>query len=268
MGFLEIYGITAAAILGMMIVLWVISLILSNSSIVDIFWGAGFVITAWIYFALAVDGAPARKWLIVTLVTVWGLRLSLYILWRNWGKAEDFRYQAWREQAGPKWWWYSFIKVFLLQGLLMWIISAPLLAAQISTAPAQLIWLDYLAMVVWGLGFFFEAVGDWQLARFKARPENKGRLLTSGVWRYTRHPNYFGDAAQWWAFYLVALAAGGWWAIFSPIIMSYFLRAVSGVTMLEKTLKNTKPGYKEYMETTNAFIPWFPRKPRGDSSEA
>jgi steroid 5-alpha reductase family enzyme len=124
---------------------------------------------------------------------IWGLRLTLYILWRNWGKGEDYRYQAWREQAGAKWWW-SFFKVFLLQGFLMWVISAPLLAAQISSTPARLTLIDFLAVLVWGVGFFFEAVGDWQLARFKADPSNKGKLLISGVWRYTRHPNYFGDA--------------------------------------------------------------------------
>jgi steroid 5-alpha reductase family enzyme len=262
MEYLQFYGIGALAILGMMLALWLLSLTLKNSSIVDIFWGAGFVISNWIYFALTPDGSMVRKWLILVLATIWGLRLTLYILWRNWGKGEDFRYQKWRQEAGGNWWWYSFFKVFLLQGVLMWIISAPLLAAQISAAPDGLVWLDYLAILVWGVGFFFESVGDWQLARFKADPANKGKLLNRGVWRYTRHPNYFGDATQWWAFYLVALAGGGWWTIFSPIIMTFFLRAVSGVTMLEKTLKNTKPGYEEYIATTNAFIPWIPRKGR------
>jgi steroid 5-alpha reductase family enzyme len=262
MEYLQFYGIGALAILSMMLALWLLSLTLKNSSIVDIFWGAGFVISNWIYFALTSDGSMARKWLILVLATIWGLRLTLYILWRNWGKGEDFRYQKWRQEAGGNWWWYSFFKVFLLQGVLMWIISAPLLAAQISAAPDGLVWLDYLAILVWGVGFFFESVGDWQLARFKADPANKGKLLNRGVWRYTRHPNYFGDATQWWAFYLVALAGGGWWTIFSPIIMTFFLRAVSGVTMLEKTLKNTKPGYEEYIATTNAFIPWIPRKGR------
>jgi steroid 5-alpha reductase family enzyme len=120
--------------------------------------------------------------------------------------------------------------------------------------------LDYLGALLWGIGFIFEAGGDWQLARFRANPDNQGKLLNTGLWRYTRHPNYFGDAAQWWSFYLIAAAAGGFWTIFSPIIMTLLLRRVSGVTMLEKSLKDSKPGYKEYIETTNAFIPWFPRK--------
>jgi steroid 5-alpha reductase family enzyme len=260
MTFLEIYGIGALIILGFMTILWIVSLILRDSSIVDIFWGTGFVIASWAYFALTPDGFPARKWLISVLVTIWGLRLSLHILQRNWGKGEDFRYQKWRAEAGAKWWWRSFFKVFLLQGFLMWIISAPLLAAQISATPARLTILDFIAIPVWAIGFFFEAVGDWQLARFKANPANKGQLLRTGVWRYTRHPNYFGDATQWWAYYLIALASGAFWTIFSPVIMTTLLVRVSGVTMLEKSLKDTKPGYKEYMETTSAFIPWFPRR--------
>lgn len=258
--FLSVYGNAALIILAMMIALWLISLLLRNASIIDIFWGAGFVITAWIYFYLTPDGYLTRKWLIVLITTIWGLRLSIHIFLRNWGHGEDFRYQKWRQDAGSKWWWQSFFKVFALQGLLMWIISAPLLATQISPTPAKLIWLDFIAIIAWGIGFFFEAVGDWQLVRFKADPINKGKLLNTGLWRYTRHPNYFGDAVQWWGFYLIAVAAGGYWSIFSPILMTILLRNVSGVTMLEKTLKDTKPGYKEYVETTNAFIPWFPRK--------
>jgi len=261
MTFLEIYGMVALIILGFMTAIWLLSLALRDSSIVDIVWGTGFVVAGWAYFALTPDGFPARKWLISILVTIWGLRLSLHILARNWGKGEDFRYRKWREEAGGKWWWRSFFKVFLLQGVLMWIISAPLLAAQISATPDRLTLLDFVALLVWAVGFFFEAVGDWQLNRFKANPANKGKLLTSGVWRYTRHPNYFGDAAQWWGYYLIAAAAsGGFWTIFSPVIMTFLLVRVSGVALLEKTMGETKPGYKEYIETTNAFIPWFPRQ--------
>jgi steroid 5-alpha reductase family enzyme len=260
MAFLQIYGIGVLIILGLMTALWIVSLILRNSSIVDIFWGTGFVIANWVYFALTPEGFLARKWLIVTLVTIWGLRLSLYILWRNWGKGEDFRYRKWREEAGGKWWWRSFFKVFLLQGLLLWIISAPLLAAQISATPARLNVLDFVAIAVWAIGFFFEAVGDWQMARFKANPANKGQVMRTGVWRYSRHPNYFGEATMWWAYYLVAAAGGGFWTIFSPILMTALLLRVSGVALLEKSLKETKPKYKEYIETTSAFVPWFPRK--------
>jgi steroid 5-alpha reductase family enzyme len=260
MSFLEVYGIVALVILGYMAILWIVSLILQNSSIVDIFWGAGFVMANWVYFALTPEGFATRKWLIGVLVTIWGLRLSLYILWRNWGKGEDFRYRKWREEAGGNWWWRSFFKVFLLQGVLMWIISAPLLAAQIGATPARLAILDFVAVAMWATGFFFEAVGDLQMARFKGNPANKGKVMNTGLWRYTRHPNYFGEATMWWAYYLVALAAGGWFTIFSPILMTTLLLRVSGVALLEKSLKETKPKYKEYVETTSAFIPWFPRK--------
>jgi steroid 5-alpha reductase family enzyme len=263
MGLWEIYAAAALIILGLMTVLWVASLILRDAGIVDIFWGLGFVVSNWLYFVLSPTGFSTRKWLISALVTIWGLRLSLHILRRNWGKPEDFRYHKWREEAGEKWWWQSFFKVFLLQGLLMWIISAPLLAAQIGATPDRLTVLDFVAVLLWAIGFFFEAVGDWQLARFKADPNNRGKVLKAGVWRYTRHPNYFGDAAQWWSYYLIAAAAGGYWTVFSSIIMTGLLLRVSGVALLEKSLTKNKPGYKEYIETTSGFIPWFPRKRRG-----
>jgi steroid 5-alpha reductase family enzyme len=260
MDFLSAYLILAAVIFGFMILLWILSLAIKNSSIVDIFWGTGFVIFAWVAFLLTPQGFLTRRLLLSLLVTVWGLRLSLHILIRNWGKPEDFRYQVWRKEAGASWWWRSFFKVFILQGILLLVIAAPLLTAQLNSTHSQLTWVDYLAIPLWLFGFFFEAAGDWQLARFKANPDNKGKLLTTGVWRYTRHPNYFGDATQWWAYWLLAVAAGAWWTIFSPILMTGLLLRVSGVRLLEKTLKETKPGYAEYVETTSEFIPWFPRR--------
>ena len=260
MDFFSIYLMLGLVILVAMILLWLLSLMLRDSSIVDILWGTTFVIATWVAYLLTPEGFALRKLLLNVLVTIWGLRLSLHILRRNWGKPEDFRYQAWRKAADAAWWWRSLFKVFLLQGVLLWIIAAPLLAAQISAQPDHLTWLDMLAVPVWLTGFFFEAVGDWHLARFKANPANKGRVLQTGIWRYTRHPNYFGDATQWWSYYLFSLAAGGWWTVFSPIIMTILLLRVSGVRLLEKTLKEEKPGYKAYMEATSEFIPWFPRQ--------
>jgi steroid 5-alpha reductase family enzyme len=258
MSFIEIYAIAFGVILALMTLLWLISLRLKNSSIVDIFWGTGFVIAAWVYFALTPDGYLPRKLLLSLLVTTWGLRLSIYIFRRNWGKPEDFRYQKWRNESGGIWWWKSFFQVFLLQGVLLWVISVPLLAAQYRALPAQLTVIDFLGLAVWLVGFYFEAMGDYQLSRFKSNPENKGKVMDRGVWRYTRHPNYFGDSAQWWGYYLVAAAAGGWWTVYSPALMTLFLLRVSGVALLEKTLE-TRPGYKEYAERTSAFIPWLPR---------
>jgi steroid 5-alpha reductase family enzyme len=260
--FLTVYLLAGGVILGLMILLWLLSVALRNSSIVDIFWGTGFVVVAWTAFLLTPDGFLPRKLLLAGLVSVWGLRLSTHILRRNWGKPEDFRYARWREESGRRWWWFSFFKVFLLQGILLWIISTPLIAAQVSRLPGRLGWLDALGVVVWAIGFFFEAVGDAQLERFKADPANKGKLLATGVWRYTRHPNYFGDAAQWWGYFLIAAAAGAWWTVFCPILMTVLLVRVSGVALLEKTLVETKPGYREYARTTNAFLPWLPRRGR------
>jgi steroid 5-alpha reductase family enzyme len=243
----------------MMVFLWLVSLILKNASIVDIFWGAGFVIAGWTYFVLTPDGAMIRKLLLVLLTTIWGLRLTIHILIRNFGKPEDFRYQKWRNESGKIWWIKSLFQVFILQGILMWFISIPLLTAQISASPNTLTIIDILGVLLWAIGFFFESIGDLQLTRFKSNPSNKGKVLSTGVWRLTRHPNYFGDSAQWWGYYLIALSAGGWWTIFSPIIMTLFLIKVSGVALLEKTLKDKKPEYRAYIESTSPFIPWFPK---------
>ena len=255
----------AATAAAFMTLLWLVSLALRDSSIVDSFWGVGFVVIAAAAAAASPAGPAAlapRAYLIGALVAVWGLRLSHYIFWRNRGKGEDYRYRKWRQEAGPSWWWRSFFKVFLLQGVVMWLVAAPIVAAIAAPEPRPIGWLDFAGVAVWLTGFLFEAVGDWQLARFKADPANKGRLFTGGVWRYTRHPNYFGDAAVWWGHYIVAAAAGAWWTVFSPALMTFLLVRVSGVSMLEAALRDSKPGYREYVETTSAFFPRPPRRPR------
>jgi len=247
--------------------LWLLSLLLRDTGIVDVFWGLGFVFVYWLSYALAAQPATARHLLLGLLVTIWGVRLALHILRRNWGQGEDFRYARWRQEAGKAWWWRSYFKVFLLQGVILWLVAWPLLATMANTNPQPVVWLDVLALLVWVSGFIFEAGGDWQLSRFKKDPANKGSLMTSGLWRYTRHPNYFGDALIWWAFYLFAVAAGGWWTIFSPLLMTYLLRRVSGVAMLERTLRETKPGYAAYMSRTNAFFPGLPRDTSKNTQE-
>ena len=249
--------LSAVIILAAMTALWLLSLAIRDASIVDSFWGTGFVLVAWLGFLTHPQARELAQLLLLGLVTLWGLRLSVYIFRRNHGKGEDFRYAAWRAQHGPRWWWRSFLQVFLLQGLLMWIISAPLTAAMQSST--RLTWLVWLGAAVWALGFYYEAAGDAQLARFKQDPANKGKLMTTGVWRTTRHPNYFGDAAQWWGFYLIALALGAGWTIFAPALMTFLLVRVSGVSMLEKSMRQ-RPGYAEYARRTSAFIPWFPKK--------
>jgi steroid 5-alpha reductase family enzyme len=251
-------GIGLGAVMALMVGLWLVSLPLRNSSIVDVFWGPAFVVQAAVYVALAPGAPGARAWLVLALVAVWATRLAIHIATRNAGKGEDPRYAAWRQEAGDAWWWRSLFKVFALQGVLAWFIGLPLWVAA-TGGPAGLTWLDGVGAGLWAIGFFFESVGDWQLRAWIADPANRGRTLRSGLWRYTRHPNYFGDAAQWWGLWLIALAAGGWWTILSPVAMTFLLVRVSGVGMLERTIVDRRPDYADYLRTTSAFIPWFPR---------
>jgi len=259
MPFFQIYLHALLAIITMMTVLWLISIVIKNVSIVDLFWGFGFVVTGVVYF-IYTEGFEIRKILLMTMVTIWGLRLSIYLAWRNLGKGEDFRYQKFRKDFGEhRYWWYSFFSVFLLQGVLMWLISVPLLGAQFYTG-THLGILDYIGIIFWIIGMVFEAGGDFQLARFKADPSNKGKVLNTGLWHYTRHPNYFGDAAVWLGYGFICLSAGSYIPVLGTVLMTALIIKVSGVALLEKTLKETKPQYKEYIEKTSAFIPWFPKK--------
>jgi len=260
MSFFEVWAAGGLAVLIYMTLIWLVSVIKRDASIVDIFWGLGFVVLSVVYFILAEDGYSGRKILILALVGVWGLRLSGHILARNWGKEEDPRYQNFRRRYGKGYWWISFFQVFLLQGAIMWLISATLLAAHYFDAPDNLTPLDILGAMLWIIGIFFEAVGDWHLKRFKANPANAGQVLDSGVWSYTRHPNYFGDAAQWWAYFLIALSSGwGALTIFGPTLMTYLLVNVSGVAMLERSMKQ-KPKYAAYIARTSAFFPRIPKE--------
>jgi len=214
--------------------LWLVSLVIKDASIIDIFWGFGFVIVAWFYAYqndLATMGL--REKILLAMVTIWGLRLTIYLAMRNLGKGEDYRYAQWRKDNGAKWWWLSFIRVFALQGFLLWIISATYLPS--FSINAEMGILEYVGVLLWA--------------------------MNTGVWRYTRHPNYFGDATIWWGFFLFALAhPQGWMFVFCPIVMTFFLLKVSGVAMLEVKLKKSKPQYAEYIRTTSSFIPMPPKK--------
>ena len=243
--------------MALVFLLWLLSLALKNASIVDIFWGLGFVVVAWICYFHAPGFAP-RKTLITTLVTIWGLRLSIYLFFRNHGKGEDYRYQSLRARIGKNFPIISLFVVFVFQGLLIWLISLPIQAAQAAMEPNQFTMFDVIGSVLWLIGIFFESVGDSQLAQFKSDPNNKGKVMDRGLWKFTRHPNYFGDALLWWGIFLIALP-NGWWTILSPIVMTTLLMKISGVALLEKTLAKTKPQYAEYVRRTNAFLPWFPK---------
>lgn len=257
-GYAAVLLANAAVVAVLMVGLWLVSLAVKDASIVDIFWGMGFVVVAWVTLLVA-DGEPARQALLVALTTIWGLRLAGYLAWRNLGKGEDFRYQAMRRRQGGRFWIWSLFMVFGLQGALMWVVSLPVQAGQVPDSPG-LIWLDFVGVAFWAVGLFFEAVGDVQLARFKADPASKGKVMDRGLWRYTRHPNYFGDFMVWWGLYLIALATvDAWWSIVGPIVMSILLIRVSGAALLEKSLKKRRAGYEEYVRRTAAF---FPRPPR------
>jgi steroid 5-alpha reductase family enzyme len=260
MTFLNAYLLALLAIVIMMTILWIVSVIIKNVSIVDLFWGFGFVLSSSLYFILS-DGNLTRKILVMTIVTIWGLRLSIYLAWRNKDKGEDFRYREFRMKYGEKrYWWISYFQTFLLQGILMWLISAPLLGAQFFGTDKPVGILDYIGLGLWIIGILFEAGGDFQLAIFKANPLNKGKVLNTGFWRYTRHPNYFGDSAVWWGFGSFCLAAGSYSPALGSVLMTSMIIKVSGVALLEKSLKEQKPEYKEYIEKTSAFLPWFPKK--------
>lgn len=247
-------------ILALVTLLWIWSVFIINVSIVDIFWGFGYVVVNTFYVFMSGE-LNTRKLLILSLVSIWGLRLTIHLALRNIGKGEDFRYQEFRRYFGPKrYWWFSFFQVFLLQGILIMIVSLPLLGINTSESNGSLNVLDYIGILVWGIGFTFEAGGDFQLAKFKRNPENKGKVLQTGFWKYTRHPNYFGDAAVWWAYGIFSLAAGSYWCVTGSVIMTFLIIKVSGVSLLERTLKETKPKYKDYIHKTNSFLPWFPKK--------
>ncbi|WP_282136352.1 DUF1295 domain-containing protein [Seonamhaeicola maritimus] len=223
-------------ILALITLLWIWSVFIKNVSIVDIFWGFGFVIVNTFYVFMSGE-INDRKLLTLALVGIWGLRLSIYLAYRNIGKGEDFRYQEFRKKYGPKrYWWFSYFQTFLLQGALIMIVSLPLLGINTSNSTGTLYVFDYLGLLVWLIGFTFEAGGDFQLARFKRNAKNKGMVLNTGFWKYTRHPNYFGDSAVWWSFGLFSIAAGSYWQIVGSIIMTLLIIKISGVSLLEKSL--------------------------------
>lgn len=245
----------AFAVSGCLLLLWALSLVLRDSSIVDIFWGPAFALVAWVSFAVHPAPGP-RALLAAALTTLWGVRLGGYLFWRNHRRAEDPRYTAMRWRHGEAWWWRSLFIVFGLQGALVWVVSLPVQAAIAS--PGALGALDLAAAAVALFGVGFESLADLQLARFKASPGGKGALMTRGLWSWTRHPNYFGDFTTWWGLGLLGLAADAPWSLLGPAVMAFLLMRVSGVPLLEKAMRD-RPGHADYVARTSAF---FPRPPR------
>ncbi|MDP2269662.1 MAG: DUF1295 domain-containing protein [Archangium sp.] len=244
--------IALGALCASMLVLWGVSVKLRDSSIVDLFWGPAFVLVAWL--TVFEFGATPRGVLIASLVSAWGLRLGAYLAWRNLGHGEDKRYAAMRAKHGDAWWWRSLFIVFGLQGGLVWIVSLPVRAGIVAGFEAWS-WLDFVATVTVIVGILFESVGDWQLARFKADPANKGKIMNRGLWRFTRHPNYFGDFVVWWGL----AGFGTLFTLIGPVVMSILLIRVSGKALLEAGMRG-RPGFDEYEKATSGFFPWWPSK--------
>lgn len=235
---------------------WLVSIVRNDVSIVDSLWSLMFLLMLGVYETLAETSGP-RPWLVLVLVTIWALRLSVYITHRNHGEPEDHRYREIRRNNEPHFRFKSLYIVFGMQAALAGFIALPLLVAASAVSPLG--WLDFLGVALWLVGMFFEVLGDFQLARFRADMNNRGRVLDAGLWRFTRHPNYFGEFLVTWGYFLLALAAGGWWAVLSPLLMSLLLLKVSGVALLERSIGQRRPEYTDYIRRTNAFFPGPPR---------
>lgn len=235
------------------VLLWLASLRLRDVSIVDMFWGPGIAAVVDIAAWLGQASGP-RTSAVLFLVNLWGLRLAGHIWARH--KGEDHRYTAMRTRFGMSWWWVSLIQVFLLQAILIWFVPAPLIAA-VLFSHRSLFWLDYVGIALAGFGLLFEALADFQLAAFRADPDSEGKVLDRGLWGWSRHPNYFGDAAMWWGYFAVGFAASHmWWLILSPLLVTFLLLQVSGVSLMEDKIEDRRPAYADYKRRVSAFLPW------------
>jgi steroid 5-alpha reductase family enzyme len=250
-------GYAALAIFIYMTGFFVLAVVRKKNDIADIAWGMGFIVVDVV--TLALNGAVTpRRLAVLALVVIWGVRLAVYITLRNRGKPEDYRYAKWREDWGRSWLIRSYLQVFLLQGLFMWLISLPISIVN-ANDEGGFGFLAVLGILVWIVGFLFESIGDHQMDVFRSNPANKGQIITTGLWRYTRHPNYFGEVTQWWGVWLVALGAPlGWLGIIGPLTITILLLKVSGVPLLEARTEG-RPGWAEYKARTSVFMPWFPR---------
>lgn len=235
---------------------WILSVFRKNVTHVDSMWSLFFLLAGFTYVE-SIDTMHARSVITLLLLSIWALRLSVYLTWRNWGPHEDHRYAAIRQNNLPHFKWTSIYIVFGLQAILAWIISLPILASTNATTPLNSI--DIIGMSLTVFGIAWESIADWQLTKFKRDKTNQYKVLNSGLWRYTRHPNYFGECCVWWGFFLVALAGGAWWSIPSALLMTLLLLRVSGVALLEKDIAERRPEYLHYVKTTNAFIPGKPK---------
>ncbi len=231
---------------------WFFSVPRKNVTHVDSMWSLFFLIAA-LSTAYLSEALSLRAIIVLVLVAAWSIRLCIYLTWRNWGPHEDHRYAQIRQNNSPYFWLKSIYIVFGLQTLLAWAVAISLIVAIAADNALNIV--DYIGFILVVFGLCWETIADWQLSIFKSDPTSKGKVFSSGLWRYSRHPNYFGECMVWWGFYLFALATGAWWAVLSPILMTLLLLKVSGVSLLESTIKERRPAYAEYINTTNAFFP-------------
>ena len=252
---LALTGLATTALL--MAGAWVLNLLQRNVGIVDVFWGLA-IAGAGVTWLVVPPGASARGTLAVAFAVAWAVRLGLHIAWRNRGKPEDRRYREIRARNEPNFGFKSLYLVFALQAVLAWLVAAPLLGATLGTAPLGP--LDVVAALLWLGGFLCESVADWQLARFQQQAGAGRGVMDQGVWRYSRHPNYFGECVQWWAIWLIAAAGGAWWTVFGPLLLTTLLLKVSGVALTEKDIASRRPDYQDYIRRTSAFFPARPKQ--------
>ncbi len=258
----SVTGYAAAAVAVLMVGLWLISIRLRDVSIVDPVWGPAFVLVALVAALAGPGPGDARRWLLFALTAAWGMRLGVHLVRRKLGdREEDRRYAVMRERRGSSFVPWSLVAIFGLQGLLVLIVSLPI---QVAAERHASLGVDVIpGVVLFAIGLVFEAVGDEQLSRFKADPSSRGQVMDRGLWRYTRHPNYFGDFCVWWGLWLVALPAGGtWWTLVGPVVMSTLLTRVSGKALLERDMAKRRPGYADYIERTSGFFPLPPKRRR------
>lgn len=260
MDILETLGWAGLTVFLYMTTLFVIAMIRKDNSVADVAWGPGFIVVTWVM--LLINGSwGASQLAVAVVVTVWGLRLAIRIYRRNRGKGEDPRYAKWRDDWGQFFVLRSYLQVFILQGVVLMLNVTPVII--LMSGPRELPgWAGflYVGLAMWVAGFAFESLGDWQLDRFLARPENRGTIIDIGLWHYTRHPNYFGECTMWWGIFVIALAAPwGWVGVIGPVVITGMILFVSGIPMTEKLMEKT-PGWDEYKRTTSAFIPWLKKK--------
>lgn len=258
MEIMTLVGVAAAVVLVYMTMFFIVAQVIKDNSIADIAWGPGFIVVsaAVLFYAGTFE---LRQLIVMGLVTIWGLRLAVRIGRRNIGHGEDWRYKKWREEWGKFFILRSYLQVFILQGAVLLLNIMPVLVIHAGEGASPGVF-DYIGIGIWIIGFIFEALGDYQLDVFLKDPKNRGTIIDSGLWRYTRHPNYFGEAAMWWGIFVIALSVpGGWIGIIGPLTITLMLRFVSGVPMTERAMEDV-PGFDEYRKRTNAFIPWFPGK--------